>query len=100
MELEPIGHRVVVKLDKIKATYHDADSIYIPEKQLQSEQHALEQGTLIEIGPYAFAGLYDGPINLKVGDKVFFKRYEGTQHTIDGEIFKVLNDQDIFARKK
>ncbi|MCR5494902.1 MAG: co-chaperone GroES [Treponema sp.] len=87
MKLKPLADRVLVKNDK--AETKTASGIIIPEAAQEKTQTA----TVIEVGP----GTDDEKITVKVGDKIMYDKYAGTQVKIDGEDHLILRMSDIIA---
>ena len=92
MNLKPLADRVVVK--KIEAEEKTAGGIVLPdtakEKPQQAEVLAVGPGKLDEKGGRA-------PMELKVGDKVLFAKYSGTEIKIEGVEYLILSERDILA---
>lgn len=91
--IKPLGERVVIKpLAKEERT---ASGIVLPdtvkEKPQEGEVVAVGSGRLLENGQrVAFEG--------KVGDKVIFSKYAGSEVKVDGEEYIILNgERDILA---
>ncbi len=91
MNIKPLGDRVVLKVLPSEET--TKSGIVLPgtakEKQIQGEILAVGSGEIV-----------DGkkvPLELKVGDKVIYSKYAGTEVKIDGEEFLVLRQSDVLA---
>jgi chaperonin GroES len=55
-------------------------------------------GEVVAVGPGKIAD--DGkkiPMEIKVGDKVLYGKYSGTEVTVDGEEYLIMREADIFA---
>jgi chaperonin GroES len=67
--------------------------LYIPDTAKEKPQ----QGEIIAVG----AGKYeDGklvPMGVKVGDKVLYGKYSGTEVTLDNEQYLILRESDVLA---
>ncbi|MCL2229531.1 MAG: co-chaperone GroES [Treponema sp.] len=87
MKIRPLQDRVVVKLEKNEAK--TAGGIIIPD----TAQEKTQAGTVTAIGP----GTEKEPVTVKIGDKVMYDKYAGTQIKIDGEEHLVLKMADIIA---
>ena len=92
MKIKPLGDRVVVKPspaeDKTKG------GIILPDTA--KEKPVI--GEIVAVGPGRKSD--DGkliPLDLKVGDKVLYGKYSGTETTIDGKEFLIMRESDIFA---
>jgi len=87
MKVKPLLDRVIVKLEKNEAK--TAGGIIIPD----TAQEKTQQGKVVAIG----TGTEKDPIIVKVGDKVMYDKYAGTQVKIDGEDHLILRMADIIA---
>ena len=94
MKIIPIGHRVLIKPDKIE---EKIGSIYIAKTVQEKEQQAQVSGVILGMGADCYRE-YDVPW-CKIGDKVLYQRYAGMKIP-DGkggfiEDLLLLNDLDI-----
>ncbi|MDZ7316633.1 MAG: co-chaperone GroES, partial [candidate division KSB1 bacterium] len=84
--------RVVVKPLEVEEA--KVGNIYIPdtakEKPMQGEVVAVGPGKITETGQKI-------PMEVKVGQKVLYGKYSGTEVTIDGEDYLIMRESDIFA---
>ncbi|NLC92493.1 MAG: co-chaperone GroES [Treponema sp.] len=87
MKIKPLSDRVLVKNDK--AETKTSSGIIIPEAAQEKTQTA----TVVAAGP----GTDDVKITVKVGDRVMYDKYAGTQVKIDGEDHLILKMNDIIA---
>ena len=92
MKLRPLHDRTVVRrLEEERTT---AGGIVIPdsaaEKPVRGEVVAVGKGKILENGEVR-------PLDVKVGDKVLFGKYAGTEIKVDGEEFVVMREDDIMA---
>ena len=55
------------------------------------------QGEVIAVGPGRFEKDKRVPMELKVGDKVLYGKYSGTEVTIDNEQLLILREADVLA---
>lgn len=92
ISLKPLGNRVVVEpLEQEEVT---AGGIYVPETAKEKPQ----QGTVLSVGPGDRDE--DGDyikMDVKVGDKVLFAKYSGTEMKLDGKKLLVLRESDLLA---
>jgi chaperonin GroES len=92
ISLKPLGNRVVVEpLEQEEMT---AGGIYVPETAKEKPQ----QGVVLSVGPGDRDE--DGdyiPMDVKVGDKVLFAKYSGTEMKLDGKKLLVLRESDLLA---
>lgn len=92
MQLKPLADRVVVKPSK--AEEKTKGGIIVPdtakEKPVWGEVIAAGPGRTTEEGKHI-------PMEVKVGDRVLYGKYSGTEVTIDGEELLIMRESDIFA---
>jgi chaperonin GroES len=86
MAFLPLGQRVLVK--RVEEEAKTASGIIIPD-------NAKEKPLSAEVLAISSEVEEDGEI--KVGDKVVFAKYSGTDITVDGEELLVLNTDDILG---
>ncbi|NPA34574.1 MAG: co-chaperone GroES [Chlorobi bacterium] len=84
--LKPLHDRVVVKPIEEEVT---KSGIIIPDTAKERPQ----QGLVVAVGP----GKKDEPTTVKVGEKVLFGKYAGTEIEIDGEEYLIMRESDIYA---
>jgi chaperonin GroES len=92
MKFRPLHDRVVVK--RIAAEEKSRGGIIIPdtakEKPQQGEVTAVGPGGRDEAGKLI-------PIDIKVGDRVLFGKWSGTEVTLDGEELLIMKESDIMG---
>lgn len=92
MNIKPLGDRVVIKA--LAQEEKTKSGIVLPdtakEKPQQGEVLAVGTGKVLENGQKA-------PMEVKVGDKVIFSKYAGTEIKVDGEEVLILSERDILA---
>ena len=92
MKFRPLHDRVVVK--RIDAEEKTAGGIIIPD----SAKEKPSQGEIIAVGP---GGRDEAgkliPIDLKVGDRVLFGKWSGTEVKIDGQELLIMKESDIMG---
>ena len=92
MNIRPLHDRVVVR--RLESETTSAGGIVIPdsakEKPIQGEVIAVGNGKVLEGGNVQ-------PLDVKVGDKVLFGKYAGTEVKVDGEELLVMKEDDIMA---
>jgi chaperonin GroES len=92
LQLKPLADRVVVK--KLDAEEKTAGGIVLPDSAKEKPQ----QGEVLAVGP----GRTDDKgarvaMEVKVGDKVLFAKYTGTEVKIEGVEYLILVERDILA---
>ncbi len=92
MSIKPIGDKVAIK--PAQAEEVTKSGIILPgtaqEKPQQGEVVAVGAGTLLQNGERA-------PLEVKVGDRVVFAKYAGTEVKFNGEEFVILAEKDILV---
>jgi chaperonin GroES len=90
--LKPLGDRVLVKL--LVQEEKTAGGIFLPdtakEKPQLGEVTAVGEGRLTDKGERQ-------PLEVKVGDRVLFAKYAGTELKVGGEDYILLGERDLLA---
>ena len=92
IKLKPLGDRVVVR--PAAAEEKTAGGIILPDTVKEKPV----EGTIVAAGPGKVAD--DGKLvklEVKVGDKVLYGKYSGTEVTINGEEYLIMRESDIFG---
>jgi chaperonin GroES len=92
MAFRPLHDRVVVR--RIGADEKTSGGIIIPD----TAQEKPQQGEVVAVGPGGRTE--DGkalPMDVKVGDRVLFGKWSGTEVTIDGEELLIMKETDIMG---
>ncbi|HSQ39336.1 MAG: co-chaperone GroES [Anaerolineae bacterium CG1_02_58_13] len=92
LSLKPLGDRIVVQ--PIEQEEITAGGIVLPETAKEKPQ----QGKVLAAGPGARDE--DGeriPMDVKVGDKVLYAKYGGTEFKMDGKKLLILRESDLLA---
>ena len=90
-KVAPLSDRVVVK--SLEETEQMRGGLYIPDTAKEKPQ----QGEIIAVGPGRFEKDKKVPMELKVGDKVLYGKYSGSEVTIDNEQYLILRESDVLA---
>ncbi|MBI2794286.1 MAG: co-chaperone GroES [Ignavibacteria bacterium] len=92
MNLTPLHDRVIIKPATPEET--TKGGIIIPdtakEKPMQGEVIAVGNGKVNDDGKIT-------PLSVKIGDKVLYGKYAGTEITVDGDELLIMREGDIFA---
>ncbi len=92
MKIRPLHDRVVVRRMEEERT--SAGGIVIPdsatEKPIQGEVIAAGNGKILENGEVR-------PLDVKIGDRVLFGKYSGTEVKLEGEELLVMREEDIMG---
>ena len=87
VNIQPLGERVVIQPAQVAEK--TASGIIIPDTAKEKPQN----GTVVAVP----AENKENPITVKVGDTVLYGKYAGTEITIDGNDFLIMNESDILA---
>jgi chaperonin GroES len=92
MKIRPLHDRVIIKrLDEERTS---PGGILIPdtaaEKPVQGKVVAVGKGKILEDGQVR-------PLDVKVGDKILFGKYSGTEVKVDGDDLVVMREEDVMA---
>jgi chaperonin GroES len=90
-KVSPLADRVVIKA--LEETEQMRGGLYIPDTAKEKPQ----QGEIVAVGPGRFDEGKRVPMDVKVGDKVLYGKYSGTEVTIDGEQLLILRESDVLA---
>jgi len=92
MKFRPLHDRIVVR--RIEAEERTAGGIIIPDTAKEKPQ----QGEVIAVGPGKFDDKGNRvPMDVKVGDKVLYGKYSGTEVTLENEQYLILREADVLA---
>src|SRR6059036_1151633 len=90
-KVNPLSDRVVVRA--LEETEQMRGGLYIPDTAKEKPQ----QGEIIAIGPGKYEDGKLVPMTVKVGDKVLYGKYSGTEVTLDDEQYLILRESDVLA---
>ena len=92
MKIRPLHDRVVVR--RVEDERKSPGGIVIPdsaaEKPMQGEILAAGNGKIQENGDVR-------PLDVKIGDRILFGKYAGTEVKVDGEELLMMREDDIMA---
>jgi chaperonin GroES len=92
MKIRPLHDRVIVKREDEERK--SPGGIVIPdtaaEKPIRGKIVAVGKGKILENGQVR-------PLDLKVGDKILFGKYGGTEVKVDGDELLVMREDDVMA---
>jgi chaperonin GroES len=91
VKVSPLADRVVVK--PLEETEQMRGGLYIPDTAKEKPQ----QGEVVAAGPGRFEKDKRVPMEVKVGDKILYGKYSGTEVTLDSETYLILRETDILA---
>ena len=92
IKITPLEDKIIVK--QAEAQTQTASGLYIPDNAKEKPQ----QGEVLAVGP----GRRDDkgeriPMDIKVGDKVLYSKYGGTEVHYEGEDYLIVGARDILA---
>lgn len=87
----PLADRVVVR--PLEDTETMRGGLFIPDTAKEKPQ----QGEIVAVGPGRFEEGKRVPMEVKVGDRVLYGKYSGSEVTIDGETVLILRESDVLA---
>ena len=92
MNLRPLGDRIVVKV--LTREEKTKGGIVLPdtakEKPTEGEVIAIGTGKILENGQKL-------PLEVKVGDRIIFSKYAGTEVKVNGEELVIFSERDVLA---
>ncbi|HPB44621.1 MAG: co-chaperone GroES [Microthrixaceae bacterium] len=92
MNLQPLEDRIVVRPAEAEAT--TASGLVIPDTAKEKPQ----QGEVLAVGEGRFSDEGERiPLDIKVGDKVVYSKYGGTEISHGGEDLLILAARDVLA---
>ena len=91
MAIKPLEDRVVVKLEQAEQT--TASGLVIPETAKEKPQEA----RVVAVGPGKSKHGEVRPLDVKVGDRVLFGKFSGSEVKVDGEDYVIMREEEIFA---
>lgn len=92
VELKPLGDRVVV--EAVEQAQTTAGGVILPDTAKEKPQ----EGLIIAVGPGRKTDKGDViPVDLKVGDKVIYSKYSGSEIKIEGTEYLIVSEKDVLA---
>jgi len=92
VNLKPLADRIVVKV--VTSEEKTKGGLYLPdtakEKPQEGEVVAVGSGKVLENGQKL-------PLELKIGDRIIFSKYAGTEIKIDGDEYVIFSERDVLA---
>ena len=91
MNIKPLGDRIVIKvLEKEEKT---KGGIVLPDTAKEKPQ----KGEVLAVGSGEIVEGKKVPLEVKVGDKIIFSKYAGTEIKLDDEEYLILRQSDVLA---
>ncbi|MBV8354412.1 MAG: co-chaperone GroES [Candidatus Eremiobacteraeota bacterium] len=92
MNLKPLGDRVVV--EHVEQAEKTAGGVFLPdtakEKPQEGKVLAVGSGRILDNGTKV-------PMEVKVGDRILYSKYSGSEVKIDGKEFLVISEKDVLG---
>ncbi len=92
MDLKPLGDRIVVK-PKDEDEQTTASGLVIPDTAKEKPQ----LGEVIAVGRGEFKDGERVPVDVSVGDLVFYSKYGGTEVKYENDDYLILSSRDVLA---
>lgn len=95
--LQPAGYRILVRIPHLDARMKSG--LYRPDTARSLEETASVLGEVIAIGEAAYQDTekFPGEPWCQVGDTVVMRQYAGTRFKIDGQEYRLINDDTVEA---
>ncbi len=91
VKIQPLADRVVIQ--PIEETEEMRGGLYIPDTAKEKPQ----QGEIVAVGPGRVEKGDLVPMELKVGQKVLYGKYSGTEVTLDDAQYLIVKESDVLA---
>ena len=92
LKVHPLADRVAIR--PLEETETMRGGLYIPDTAKEKPQ----QGEIVAVGPGRFEKGERVPLELKVGDRVLYGKYSGTEVKIDDEDVLIIKESDVLAK--
>jgi chaperonin GroES len=86
MKFKPLNDRILIK--RLEAEEKTLGGIFIPDSAKEKPM----QGVVLAVGEGK-----DRPLEVKVGQTVFFRKYAGNEVTLDGVSHMIMREEEILA---
>ncbi|MDH3004464.1 MAG: co-chaperone GroES [Candidatus Shikimatogenerans sp. JK-2022] len=87
IKIKPLNDRVIIEPIPVKDK--TKSGIIIPDSALEKSQN----GIVIAVGP----GKNNNKMTVKIGDKILYGKYSGTDLNINNKKYLIMHESDIFA---
>jgi len=92
VKVHPLADRVAIR--PLEETEQMRGGLYIPDTAKEKPQ----QGEVVAVGPGRVEKGEKIALELKVGDRVLYGKYAGTEVTIDDENILIIKESDVLAK--
>jgi len=95
--LRPSGYRILVRIPRLDAQMRSG--LYRPDATRSLEETASIMGEVVAIGENAYQDTekFPGDPWCQVGDTIMMRQYAGTRFKIDGQEYRLINDDTVEA---
>lgn len=91
MAIKPLGDRVLIEI--LEEELEKVGNLYVPDTAKEKPQ----QGKIVAVGEGKRDGKEIIPMTVKVGDKVLYGKYSGTEVKEDSKDYLIVSESDILA---
>lgn len=100
MTLEPMGDNIIIQLDKIEEKKEKklSSGLIMPATAISDQEARQDMATVVAVGKGRV--LANGqllPLTVKLGDRVMFNKFAGTQLQLGSSTYLILKECDILA---
>ena len=92
LKVHPLADRIAIR--PLEETETMRGGLYIPDTAKEKPQ----QGEVVAVGPGRIEKGDRVPMDLKVGDRVLYGKYSGTEVKIDDEDILIIKESDVLAK--
>ena len=89
--IKPLGDRVVIKVSE--GDIKTASGIVLPDTAKEKPQ----EGTVVAVSEGKYVEGKKVALDVKVGDKIIFSKYAGTEVKFEGQDYLIVSERDILA---
>jgi chaperonin GroES len=91
VKIQPLADRVVIR--PLEETEEKRGGLYIPDTAKEKPQ----QGEIVAVGPGRFEKGERVPMEIRVGQRVLYGKYSGSEVTIEDEQLLIIKESDVLA---
>ncbi len=92
VKIHPLADRVAIR--PLEETEQMRGGLYIPDTAKEKPM----QGEVLAVGPGRVEKGEKIPVELKVGDRVLYGKYSGTEVQLDDETILIVKESDVLAK--
>lgn len=92
LKIHPLADRVAIR--PLEETETMKGGLYIPDTAKEKPQ----QGEVVAVGPGRIEKGEKIALEVKVGDRVLYGKYSGTEVTLDDETILIIKESDVLAK--